>query len=293
MKKTFKILDSYEYKHQFLPDVNKTVLHDNSQLQLYRIENYLKKIVIPVPPYRTTFNFLIFITKGYVIQQIEDMDYRIEAGQIVNIKQGSITRTHELCDEVEGFYLIYENDIITSISLNSQDLMFFSSAPFIKIPDPVQSWMIKLFELLEEELNTEHPLPEICNSFFTSILLKIITLAPHAPLTIAREMEITHRFRELLQKNYKEHKDVFFYAWQLNISGSYLNKCVKKGTGKPPKQWINEVCILQSKILLKDLGHDISDVANILDFQSLSHFSRIFKKVTGQSPSVFCSEMKK
>ncbi|GAA3781190.1 AraC family transcriptional regulator [Flavobacterium ginsengiterrae] len=293
MKKSFQILNSYEYKNQFLPDVNKTVLYDNSKLQLYRIENYLKRIKIPVPPYRTTFNFLIFITKGYVIQQIEDENYKIECGEIINVKQGSITRTHELSQDAEGFYLIYENEIITSISLSTQDLMFFSSDPFIKIPQSSHSWMIKIFELLEEELHTESPLQETCNAVFTAILSKIIALTTHSPLTLAREMEITHRFRELLQKQYKEHKDVFFYAWQLNISGSYLNKCVKKATGKPPKQWIHEVCILQSKILLKDLGHDISDVANILDFQSLSHFSRIFKKITGQSPSAFCTEIKK
>jgi AraC-like DNA-binding protein len=66
---------------------------------------------------------------------------------------------------------------------------------------------------------------------------------------------------------------------------------VKKATGKPPKQWINEICILHSQLLLRDLGKEIADVAYALNFQSLSHFSRLFKKVTGKSPSTFRQEI--
>lgn len=75
MKESISILNSYEYKLQFLPQVNAMALYNKSKLQVYRIEKYLKEIVIPVPPYRTSFNFLLFVTDGYIKQQIETENY--------------------------------------------------------------------------------------------------------------------------------------------------------------------------------------------------------------------------
>ncbi|PZF72245.1 helix-turn-helix domain-containing protein [Taibaiella soli] len=287
MQKPLLILSSYEYKKQFLPDINTRILYDKSHLQLYRIEHYLKEIVIPVPPYRTSFNFMVFVTKGFLRQQLESENYIVGPGQILNIKRGSITRTHELSDDIEGFYLIYESDVVTTVTLSQQDFTFFSSSPFANIPEQLHSWMTKAFELLEEELHAAATQDAVSIALFRSILLKIIAQLPHKPLAIARELEIMHKFRELVQQQHSEHKEVSFYARTLNISETYLNKCVKKATGKPPKQWINEVCILHSQILLRDMGRDIADVADSLNFQSLSHFSRMFKKVTGKSPSAF------
>ncbi|TDO94933.1 helix-turn-helix domain-containing protein [Flavobacterium sp. 245] len=287
MDNSIQIFSTYQYKEQFLPQVNSIALHNKSQLQLYRIENYLKEIVIPVPPYRTSFNFMLFVTEGYIKQQVETENYLIGAGQILNIKQGSITRTHELSENIKGFYLIYENDVINSISLSRQDIIFLTSDPVIKIHEKIYDSMVKIFELLETELNSECIQEDICSTFFRAIMLKIIKQATHKPLLMGRELDITYKFREKLQQEHKLHKNVFFYAQELNISETYLNKCIKKATGKPPKQWINEICVQHSQVLLRDLGREIADVAYELNFHSLSHFSRVFKKVTNQSPSAF------
>lgn len=291
MEKPIQILSTYEYKSQFLPDVDQHILHNKSQLQLYRIEHYLKEIVIPVAPYRTSFNFMLFVTDGYVKQQLETENYLITSGQILNIKQGSITRTLELSENVKGFYLIYENDIIPSIALSRQDSIFFASDPVIILYESSNAFLIKTFELLEEELQTEQIQDDICITFFRAIMLKIIKHTTHKPSPMVRELDITYRFREKLQQEHKEHKNVFFYAQELNISETYLNKCIKKATGKPPKQWINEICVQHSQILLRDLGREIADVAYELNFHSISHFSRVFKKVTNKSPSAFRLEI--
>ncbi|MNS84673.1 Exoenzyme S synthesis regulatory protein ExsA [compost metagenome] len=293
MEKSFHIFSSYEYKLQFLPGIKTQILNNRSLLQLYRLESYLKTIIIPVLPYRTSFNFMLFVTSGHIKQQLESDHYMIKPGQVLHIRQGSITRTIELSEDLQGFYLIYENEIITDISLNRQDINFLSSDPFVTLPDQVYQWLTKAFELLEEELQTDAIREEICNTFFRAVLLKIITLAPQNPLIIARELEIAHKFREQLQAHHKQHRDVLFYARELNISETYMNKCIKRATGKPPKQWITEVCIQHSQILMRDLGREIAEVADSLNFQSPSHFSRMFKKVVGVSPSAFRAAFKK
>lgn len=77
MSDTIKMLSNFEYKSLFLPGLSEKIYFNNSKLQLYRIENYLRNILIPVLPYRTTFNFIIFVTNGRIKQQLEISEYEI------------------------------------------------------------------------------------------------------------------------------------------------------------------------------------------------------------------------
>ncbi|WP_427873686.1 helix-turn-helix domain-containing protein [Flavobacterium sp. MMS24-S5] len=293
MKNNPKLLSNYEYKKFFLPDISAHNLFNNSNVQLYRIENYLKKIVIPVNPYQTTFNFLIFVTKGYVKQQLETSVFEINANQALSIKQGNFTATLELSDDVEGFFVIYENEVITEIALTTSDLNFFYTSPF-SILNPNQiNWLIRLFELLEEELNQTEHINAITTSLLQSALLKIIRTENTDNKSLSRASFISFQFRELVQKNHIQHKNIDYYSNLLKISDNYLNKCVKETTGKAPKQWINEITIQHSQILLQDNSKEIAEIAFELHFQSPSYFSRMFKKVTGESPSDYRTQFLK
>jgi len=285
MKNNPKLISNYEYKKFFLPDITTHNLFNNSNIQLYRIENYLKKIVIPVNPYQTTFNFLIFVTKGYLKQQLETDVFKINANQALSIKQGNFTATLELSEDVEGFFVIYENEVITEIALSTSDLNFFYTSPFSILDHNKINWLIRLFELLEEELNEAEHINAISIALLQSALLKIIRTENTDNKSLNRTSFISFHFRELVQKNHIQHKNIDFYSNLLKISDNYLNKCVKETTGKAPKQWINEITIQHSQILLQDNSKEIAEIAFELHFQSPSYFSRMFKKVVGQSPS--------
>lgn len=104
---------------------------------------------------------------------------------------------------------------------------------------------------------------------------------------LSRARYISFHFRELVQKDPVNHKTISYYSNQLKISDNYLNKCVKDATGKPPKQWINEISILHSQILLQHHPRDVTGIAFELNYQSPSYFASLFKKVTGYSPSEY------
>ncbi len=284
MKSSIKMVSNKEYKKLFLPDISDNNLSNESKIQVYRIENYLKSILMPVIPYRTTFNFLIFVTKGSLTQHLENAAYTLTENQVINIKQGNITATLSLSEDVEGFFVIYENDIVTDIELGKNDIKFFNSNPFATLQPHVADWLKRILILLEEELFTEVKVMEICISLIQSALLKIIKTDIETKAPMSRQLDIAFRFRELVQQFHIDHKNVLFYANLLHISENYLNKCVKESTNKPPKQWINEISILHSQILLQDATRDIAGIAYELKYHSPSYFTRLFKKITGYSP---------
>lgn len=287
MKSSIRILNNYEYKKLFLPDVTEHILFNESKIQVYRVENYLRNILIPVTPYRTTFNFLIFLRKGTLSQFVDGESFDLEKNQIINIKQGNITATLNISADAEGFFIVYENEVITDIEFGKNDLQFLSTKSDVSMDPMVASWNAKIIELLEDELFCENRDMQICISLFQSFLIKIIKGQSNTSKILNRQLSIVFQFRELVQKNHIDHKNVHYYAQQLNISENYLNKCVKEATNKPPKQWINEISILHSQILLQDATRDIASVAFELKYQSPSYFTRLFKKVTGYSPTEY------
>ncbi len=288
MSDSIKMISNFEYKRLFLPGLSEKIYVNNSKLQLYRIENYLRNILIPVLPYRTTFNFIIFVTQGRIKQQLEISEYEIAPGSVLLIRQGSITRTMEISQDTEGFFIVFENEMLSNISLDKHvGYNLFKTSPFASLSEATGNWLSHLLRLLELELAGDGKPAEIGDMLFKAALLKIMARDDHAEMAVKRTFYITLQFKELVQQYHQTEKKVLFYANKLSISENYLCKCIKETTGKPPKQWIVESSILHSQVLLQDISKDISSVAFELNFQSVSYFSRQFRQVTGISPSEF------
>ncbi len=64
----------------------------------------------------------------------------------------------------------------------------------------------------------------------------------------------------------------------------YLKKGFKTITGKTIHEYQQQLRITKAKELLQQQGRSVTDVANILGYSSISHFSTAFKRVTGLKP---------
>jgi AraC-like DNA-binding protein len=73
----------------------------------------------------------------------------------------------------------------------------------------------------------------------------------------------------------------------VNISPNYLSEKFKEVTGVNFVGYIARARIEKACDLLQDRELRISEVAFAVGFQSLSQFNRVFKKLTGKSPSAY------
>lgn len=283
-----EILSNFQYKKLFLPNITEKILSNNADIQLYRLEDYLKGILMPVIPYRTTFNFVLFITNGHIKQYLENKEYNVEKGGVIFIKQGTITATIELSDDAEGFFLAYENNIVSEQELPKHKTSIFFMPPFLNLDNLTYGTIKQLLTIMEQELwLNELNLNEIIITMLHLILVKILSTdsdSHHKSAT--RPMELSLQFRDILFKYHREEKRVTFYADKLSVTENYLNKCVKNITQKSPKQWINEMDINYSKALLQS-SKDIAEIAYQLNFHTASHFTQLFKKITGITPKEY------
>ena len=102
-----------------------------------------------------------------------------------------------------------------------------------------------------------------------------------------RASELFAEFVNEIAANYATHNDVKFYADRLNVSSTYLAQVSKRIAGKAPKSIIDDYVLAQIKALLTTSAQTVQEIAYSLGFGSQAHFSKFFRKMTGQTPSEY------
>ena len=80
-------------------------------------------------------------------------------------------------------------------------------------------------------------------------------------------------------------RDVSYYAYRLNVSPKYLSATVKRVTGHSVTSYIDRHTVPILKDYLNDDRLSLTQIAEMMNFSSLSYFSRYCTKHLGQSPS--------
>jgi AraC-like DNA-binding protein/ligand-binding sensor protein len=82
-------------------------------------------------------------------------------------------------------------------------------------------------------------------------------------------------------------------ARAMHVSTFYFCKIFKKATGLTFTDYLGRVRVEKAKHLLLNPHLRVSEIAYTVGFQSLTHFNRIFRKITGEAPTVFREELKR
>ncbi|MEP6582905.1 MAG: AraC family transcriptional regulator [Ginsengibacter sp.] len=89
-----------------------------------------------------------------------------------------------------------------------------------------------------------------------------------------------------IHANYNKTTDVNTVAANVHLSTPAFCRYFKKQTNMTFTEFVNQYKITQAKtMLLQD--KNISEVCYESGFESLSYFNKLFKKITGENPSVF------
>ena len=92
---------------------------------------------------------------------------------------------------------------------------------------------------------------------------------------------------EYIRDNSKEKLRLIDVADSVYVSQWHHSKLLNKHTRKTFSEILNSARMDRSKELLKDPSLRICDVAEMVGFQDLAHFSRVFKKMEGMSANEY------
>lgn len=95
------------------------------------------------------------------------------------------------------------------------------------------------------------------------------------------------RFIVAVQRDCRHQRDVAFYADKLCITPKYLSQVSKSVSGLPASEWISFYSAFELITLLNDQSKTLTEVSCMMNFETLSHFSRYTKKLLGKSPTEY------
>jgi AraC-like DNA-binding protein/ligand-binding sensor protein len=101
------------------------------------------------------------------------------------------------------------------------------------------------------------------------------------------ESPLVRRARAYIVGHQADPIDLDNVAKAMHVSTFYFCKVFKKSTGLTFTEYLGRVRIEKAKTLLLNPHLRISEIAYEVGFQSLTHFNRVFRQVTGQSPTAF------
>lgn len=87
-----------------------------------------------------------------------------------------------------------------------------------------------------------------------------------------------------INENYSQRITLDSISRQFYISPSYFCKMFKDSTGFTLVEYVNNVRIKEARLLLRNTDAKMGDIAERVGFESLTHFGRIFKELTGYTP---------
>lgn len=92
---------------------------------------------------------------------------------------------------------------------------------------------------------------------------------------------------EYMESHYAEKITLSELADKMYVSQWHLSKLLNKHTKKSFSELLNEIRVKEAKQLLKDPSLRVGDVAEMVGFLDIAHFSRVFKKCTEMSANEY------
>ena len=113
-----------------------------------------------------------------------------------------------------------------------------------------------------------------------------LDVRPISSQTILKQQERMHRIHQFVETNFQKPIDTQQIADEVNLTLPAFCRYFKKTTKLTYTDFVNQYRIQYAKkLLIQD--KNVTEACFESGFESLSYFNRIFKKWTGETPSVF------
>lgn len=142
--------------------------------------------------------------------------------------------------------------------------------------------------LIQESREPRPGCDEICQRLLEVILLRLrrrddFALSGGAPAVSGTSREC-NLVRQYIDNHFKENLTLDQLAGLVHINKYYLSHAFRKEFDTSPISYLISRRIRESRFLLAETDHTLSQIAQILGFSSLSYFSQCFRRVEGISP---------
>lgn len=240
-------------------------------------------------PHRHDYQEIIWIRSGSAKHLLDAGWVEISPPMLIIVPRGRV-HWHRPSDMVEGCASRFKDNFLPSTS----SILFSQFLRLSHIIAPLEELPVieSLFSVIKEEyrnFNQHH-----CNTIkfvLQALIAKIEefkwrALEKQHP-SFTGKHKFWEEFNDLVERHFRSKHAVGFYARELGVSPRKMNELVRPILGKTATEVIDERRILEAKRLILFSGLSIKEIAFELGYEEHSYFTKVFKKITGCTPSEF------
>ena len=233
-------------------------------------------------PHKSDFYKIIYIESGTATFFIDFVRHEIHGGMILFISKEPVYWFEEVKD-LQGTGILFSADLIHQLST------FFKPYLIWKIKDCTWGHSIKsLMELIPIEYNSkEQDSTQVQEYLLNALLMYLKRSQVSTEISNQHDYQLFFRFRDFVERLYKEKKQISNYSALLAISERNLHRITLKFAGKSPGKIIEERIILEAKRLLSYTKLRNKEISEQLGFHDDSYFIKFFRKHVKMTPKGF------
>jgi AraC-like DNA-binding protein len=296
------IEEFYKETSNLIPEgISKEIGHFN----VFRVADIVAKFKVkPFMPYNRRAYYKISLIQGK--NKAEYADKVIDINDKALLFATPKVPYHYLPQDEKqtGHFCIFTDEFLvknkSGVVLDDLPIFKAGGYPVFQLSKTEAKEIAFIFEKMHKELASDYSYKyDLLRNYVLELIHFGQKLQPATVLhpTHNASARVTSLFIELLERQFpiespqqklrlRTAKD---YAQRLAIHVNHLNKILKDNTGKTTTELISGRVIQEAKILLKQTDWNISEIANSLGFEEVSHFSNFFKKQTSYTPLAFRS----
>ena len=171
----------------------------------------------------------------------------------------------------------------------------YAQIPSIKLKNQTKNFLYNLVgETDESEVEEIYikAFDEIENAQYSDDFIKIVeSILDKLVNILSKDKQATDEYMEkildYIKQNYKEDLTLQSLAEQFNFGYSYLSAYFAQYAHEGFSEYLNKIRIQKACQMLKDSKYSIAEVSFAVGYSDHSYFCRVFKKITGITPSLY------
>tara|TARA_Y100001947_G_scaffold82603_1_gene70209 strand:- start:97 stop:990 length:894 start_codon:yes stop_codon:yes gene_type:complete len=287
----------YKHKFQTPPKIKN---QKNGLFDVFTIEENMKYNV-KTPAYVRRDFYKILLFEGENIFHFGDESIPVSGKTLLFFNPNTPYTYETLAPGTKGYFCVFKEEFFKdSLRIHLTDLPLFKpfSKPIYPLSDDLFAEIHPLFVKIKNEIEGDYSYKyELIKSYVSALIFSALKLSvsPAKPESTNAATRITAVFMEVLDRQFSIEsisqkitcRTPADFADQLAIHINYLNRVLKKTTGKTTTELINERLLSEAKALLKHSNWNIAEISEALGYRDQSHFSSFFKSQTQYAPSDF------
>ena len=229
--------------------------------------------------------------------------YTLSQHALMCVAPGQIGGKTDTGEEIQtkGWALLFDTELLRNSELGRRisDYHFFSynTCEALLLNSEQRQNIVAILELMRQELQQdedEHTLRIVTSQI--ELVLEYVSRYYAQQLSksaTSTNSDLLTRFENLLQHYYDDGTQrtlglptVKYCAQELFLSPNYFGDLIRELTGKSATSYIRRFIMHRAQTLLLS-GSTISETSDLLGFEYPQHFTRVFKKHFGLTPSEF------